>query len=387
MNEAINVELKHTPLHGLHVAAGARMGPFAGYDMPIQYPDGVMQEHLHVRAAAGLFDVSHMGQAFLKTTQAPIGAPQAHEAIAAALESLAPGEFKKLKRGGLRYSVLLNDEGGVHDDFMATRPAMEAGDGKLFLVVNAACKEEDYALIADRLAGRAELDILDDRALLAIQGPKAAAVVDALFPGAGEQKFMTMVPTEWEGAYVLLSRCGYTGEDGFEISVPADDAERLAKALLAHDDVKWIGLGARDSLRLEAGLCLYGHDLDGTTSPVEGGIDFTIGKRRREEGGFPGADRILRELSDGPARRRVGILPEGRAPVREGAVILSADGAEIGVVTSGGFGPTLARPVAMGYVKAGFDAIGAALQVVVRGKPLPASVAATPFVPHRYYRG
>ncbi|MFN3961015.1 MAG: glycine cleavage system aminomethyltransferase GcvT [Parvularculaceae bacterium] len=379
--------LKRTPLHGLHLSLGAKMVEFAGYDMPVQYPDGVLKEHLWTRSKAGLFDVSHMGQAFLRTTEAEKGTEEAHARVCAALEMLVPGEVFKLKRGAMRYSVFLNEEGGVLDDLMITRPAMASGDGSLFLVVNAACKDADFALLQSRLAGRARLEVAGDRALIALQGPRAAAVIDSHFPGAAAQPFMSMRPLEWRGTYVLLSRCGYTGEDGFEISVPDADAERLARALLDHPDVKPIGLGARDSLRLEAGLCLYGHDLDPSTSPVEGNIAFVLGKRRKEEASFPGAGRILRELKEGPRRLRVGILPEGRAPAREGTEIINASGARIGVVTSGGFGPSLNAPVAMGYVDAAHAKTGRPLQLMVRGKPCPARVADMPFVPHTYYRG
>jgi len=363
------------------------MVEFAGYEMPVQYPDGVLKEHLHTRAKAGLFDVSHMGQAFLRTTERTKGTEEAHAAVSAALESLVPGEVLKLKRGAMRYSAFLNGEGGVLDDLMITRPAMASGDGSLFLVVNAACKAQDFALLQSTLAGRAELEIAGDRALIALQGPKAAAVIDAHFPGAAAQPFMSMRPLEWQGAHVFLSRCGYTGEDGFEISVPNADAERLARALLSHQDVAPIGLGARDSLRLEAGLCLYGHDLDTTTSPVEGNIAFVLGKRRKEEANFPGAKRILSELARGPKRLRVGLRPEGRAPAREGTEIIDSKGARIGVVTSGGFGPTLNGPVAMGYVDFAHAKTGTQVQLMVRGKALPATVAEMPFVPHNYYRG
>jgi aminomethyltransferase len=380
-------ELKTTPLNNLHRALGAKMVGFAGYDMPVQFPLGVLKEHLHTRVKAGLFDVSHMGQAFLKTTEAELGADDAHEKIAAAIETLVPGEIKKLKKGGLRYSVLLSEDGGVLDDLMITRPARDDLQGMLFLVVNAATKADDFALIEKKLAGKAKLEIADDRALLAIQGPAAAGVVERLIPGTGEQKFMTMKPYDWNGAYLIVSRCGYTGEDGFEISIPSDRAEELAKLLLDQPEVESIGLGARDSLRLEAGLCLYGHDLSPEVSPVEGNISFVIGKRRREEGGFPGARRILNELEEGTARLRVGILPEGRAPAREGAEIQSTDGKTVGVVTSGGFGPTVNGPVAMGYVDAAFAETGTTLHLMVRGKPLPAKVADMPFAPHRYYRG
>ncbi len=379
--------LKRTPLYELHRSLGAKMVGFAGYDMPVQYADGVLKEHLHTRAKAGLFDVSHMGQAWLRTKEAPRGTPEAHAAIAAAIETLVPGEVAKLKHGAIRYSVLLNEGGGILDDLMITRPAFASGDGTLFLVVNAACKDQDFALIGDSLAGVADLEIAGDRALIALQGPRAAAVIDGLFPGAASQPFMSMRPAQWSGTYALLSRCGYTGEDGFEISIPNDDAERFARVLLAHPDVAPIGLGARDSLRLEAGLCLYGHDLDATTSPVEGNIAFVLGKRRRDEALFPGAARILSELTNGPKRLRVGIKPEGRAPAREGTEIVDANGARIGIVTSGGFGPTLGGPLAMGYIDPAHAATGTSVHLMVRGKPLPATIAGMPFVPHSYYRG
>ena len=379
--------LNTTPLYGLHTSLGARMVPFAGYSMPVQFSDGVLKEHQHTRTRAGLFDVSHMGQAWLMTNEGEIGSPEAHELIARALEELVPGEIVKLKPGGLRYSALLNEQGGILDDLMITRPAFEQGNGKLFLVVNAACKDNDFDVIGKHLAGRAELQRLDDRALLALQGPKAAAIIDDLLPGSATQKFMTMRPVMWGDVPLLVSRCGYTGEDGFEISVPNDNAVDLATALLAHEDVAPIGLGARDSLRLEAGLCLYGHDIDETTSPVEGNIAFTIGKRRRTEGGFRGATRILKELSESPERLRVGIQPEGRAPAREGTEIQSVNGKAIGTVTSGGFGPTHGKPVAMGYVESVFSEIGTNVQLIVRGKPIAATVCAMPFVPQNYYRG
>ncbi len=386
--------LKRTPLHGLHLSLGAKMVEFAGYDMPVQYPEGVLKEHLWTRAKAGLFDVSHMGQAFLRTTRRPLGSDAAHDDVAEAIETLLPGEIRKLKKGAMRYSTLLNDGGGVLDDLMVTRPLRDDQQGRLFIVVNAACKDQDFSLISQRLAGRAELEICDaanefagSRALIALQGPKAADVLESLLPGVARQPFMTTAPGEWKGAYLIVSRCGYTGEDGFEISIREECAEEFARALLARPDVAPIGLGARDSLRLEAGLCLYGHDLDPSTSPVEGNIAFVLGKRRKEAGDFPGAARILRELTNGPKRLRVGLRPEGRAPAREGAEIVDASGAKIGVVTSGGFGPTLGAPVAMGYVDAAHAKTGTQVSLMVRGKPLPAVVADMPFVPHTYYRG
>ena len=379
--------LNKTPLNALHKSLDAKMVEFAGYEMPVQYPMGVLKEHLHTRDKAGVFDVSHMGQAWLVTDEAAPGDESAHEKIAAAVETLVPGEIRKLKKGGLRYSVLLNEEGGVLDDLMITRPLEDDKQGMLFLVVNAATKEDDFALIEKRLAGRARLEVAHGRALIAVQGPMAAGAVARLIAGPEEQKFMTMRRYDWNGVDLMVSRSGYTGEDGFEISVPETHAADLTKALLDDPAVEPIGLGARDSLRLEAGLCLYGHDLSPETTPVEGNIAFAIGKRRREEGGFPGADRILKQLADGPSRLRVGILPEGRAPAREGAEIQSPDGKKIGTVTSGGFGPTVGAPVAMGYVDAGHAETGAEVQLIVRGKALPAKIADMPFAPHRYYRG
>ncbi len=310
--------MKRTSLYGLHLSLGGKMVEFAGYEMPVQYADGVLKEHNHTRTKAGLFDVSHMGQALLTTTRMAQGSEAAHTEISDAIETLLPGEIRKLKKGGMRYSVLLNGEGGIIDDLMVTRPLRDVLQGTLFLVVNAACKDQDFAHIRKSLADRASLEIADDRSLLALQGPAAARVLDTIIPGCAKQTFMTMAPYDWRGVHLFVSRCGYTGEDGFEVSVPNEQAERLAKALLAHPDVAPIGLGARDSLRLEAGLCLYGHDIDATTSPVEGNIAFALGKRRKEEGGFPGANRILKELADGPKRLRVGLKPEGRAPAREG---------------------------------------------------------------------
>ncbi|MCK5574301.1 MAG: glycine cleavage system aminomethyltransferase GcvT, partial [Sphingomonadales bacterium] len=301
-------EYLKTPLYDLHVELGAKMVPFAGYSMPVQYPMGVLKEHLHTRDKAGLFDVSHMGQAYLTGT--------GDDDVARTFESLVPGNISGLKPNGIRYTMFLNDEGGILDDLMATRWA--ARDNTLFLVVNAACKDQDFALINDKLAGRATLDIIEDRALLALQGPKAAAVLSTLVPEAAEMGFMTAMIADYDGDELFISRSGYTGEDGYEISVPADKADAFARTLLAHDDVEPIGLGARDSLRLEAGLCLYGHDIDTTTSPVEGDLMWAVAKARREAGDFPGATRILAELENGTARKRVGIQPEGRAPAREG---------------------------------------------------------------------
>jgi aminomethyltransferase len=377
MSDTAEAPLK-TPLHGEHVALGARMVPFAGYDMPVQYPTGILAEHAWTRAHAGLFDVSHMGQAFL------VGPD--HATTARALETLVPGDVAGLAPGRIRYTQLTTDDGGIIDDLMVTRSADPGDDGSLFLVVNASRKSEDYGRLLDRLPPSIELRAAADRALVALQGPQAEAVMARLAPQAVALPFMAAGAMPVAGIDAHVSRSGYTGEDGFEISVAEDRAVALWRALLAEPEVKPIGLGARDSLRLEAGLCLYGHDIDETTSPVEAGLVWSIGRRRREEGGFAGAERVLAELRDGPARRRVGIRPEGRAPAREGTEIRLPDGRVVGVVTSGGFGPTLGVPVAMGYVEAAFAAPGAALELVVRGKGVPASVAALPFVPSRYKR-
>lgn len=367
-------DLKYTPLHALHLELGGKMVPFAGYAMPVQYPAGILTEHKHTRAEAGLFDVSHMGQAWL---EAP--------GVAALFESLVPGDIQGLAPGQIRYSLLMADDGGILDDLMVTRPVDDTDGSRLFLVVNAACKDQDFAHIAAKLAGRARLTRLDDRALLALQGPKAAAVMARLGPAASRLVFMTASPVTIAGIDCLVSRSGYTGEDGFEISVPADRAEALARTLLAQPEVAPIGLGARDSLRLEAGLCLYGHDIDTTTDPIEAALAWTVPKRRREAADFPGAARVLAALKDGVSRRRVGIRPLGRAPAREGTVIALPDGGpEIGIVTSGGFGPTVEGPVAMGYVPPALAKPGTRIDLIVRGKPLPAEIATLPFAPHRY---
>jgi glycine cleavage system T protein (aminomethyltransferase) len=370
--------LQRTPLHALHIELGGKMVPFAGYEMPVQYPLGVLKEHLHTRAKAGLFDVSHMGQAFLTGPD--------HESVAAALEALVPGEIAKLGFGRMRYTMLLNEMGGILDDLMVTRSLSEDDDGRLMLVVNAACKEADYAHIEAKLPDGMILSPNEGRALLALQGPTAVEVMAKWCPRAADMGFMTAASAEFDGIDCHISRCGYTGEDGYEISIANDKADGLARTLLSHDDVEMIGLGARDSLRLEASLCLYGHDIDETTSPVEADLVWSMSKRRREEGGFPGAERIQRELRDGPGRLRVGIQPEGRAPAREGTQIVDGQGNEIGVVTSGGFGPSAEGPVAMGYVQSAFSAPGSEIGLMVRGEARPASVVTMPIVPHRYYR-
>ncbi|MGQ9365902.1 glycine cleavage system aminomethyltransferase GcvT [Azospirillum sp. A39] len=363
--------LKTTPLHALHRELGAKMVPFAGYDMPVQYPMGILKEHQHTRAHAGLFDVSHMGQVRL-TGDDP----------AAALEALVPGDIKGLKPGRMRYTLFLNEGGGILDDLMVTN----AGD-HLFLVVNAARKEHDVAHLRAGLAGRAEVEVLEDAALLALQGPDAAGVLARFVPEAATMAFMSHLPATVDGVPVVLTRSGYTGEDGYEISCAAADAEGIARTLLAQPEVAAIGLGARDSLRLEAGLCLYGHDITEETTPVEAALEWALAKRRRQEANFPGAAVILDQLANGAPRRRVGLRPEGRQPAREGAGIADADGATIGTVTSGGFGPTVNGPVAMGYVTTEHAGVESPVTLMVRGKPLGARVAALPFVPQRYYRG
>ncbi|MDE2578110.1 MAG: glycine cleavage system aminomethyltransferase GcvT [Hyphomicrobiales bacterium] len=363
--------LRHTPLHALHVALGARMVPFAGYDMPVQYPAGIIAEHLHTRAAAGLFDVSHMGQAFLDGPDA-----------ARRLETLAPGDIAGLQPGRTRYTQFLNAQGGILDDLMVTQLAPD----RLFIVCNASMKEQDFALMRAGLPDL-RLDVLDDRALLALQGPQAAAVLEPVLPSVGKLVFMSFSPFAWRGATLFVTRSGYTGEDGYEISVPAALATDFAQTLLANPVCKPAGLGARDSLRLEAGLCLYGHDIDTTTDPVEAAIGWSISKRRRAEGGFPGAARVQKHFAEGAARKRVGLAFEGRAPAREGAEIAAPDGRIVGRVTSGGFAPSLNRPIAMGYVETAFAAPGTELAALVRGKPLAARVAPMPFVPNRYFKG
>ncbi len=376
--ETTSEPLSETPLADLHRRLGARMVPFAGYAMPVQYPTGILTEHNWTREKAGLFDVSHMGQCFL------VGPD--HATTARALEALTPGDFLGLAPGRIRYTLLTTAEGGIIDDLMVTRPSDPAADGTLFLVVNAGRKAIDYAHLAANLPDGIDLVVAEDRALLALQGPLAALVMARHCPAAAAMGFMTAMRASVGGIDCAISRSGYTGEDGYEISVKDGEAVALAELLLAEPEVAPIGLGARDSLRLEAGLCLYGHDIDEATSPAEADLGFAIGKRRRAEGGFPGAGRILGELSGGPGRLRVGIRPEGRAPAREGTEIRDASGSLIGLVTSGGFGPTAGGPIAMGYVSADCAAPGTQVTLSVRGKDLAARIAPMPFVPHRYFR-
>jgi aminomethyltransferase len=374
---ADNENLRRTALYDLHVSLGGRMVPFAGYSMPVQY-EGILGEHRWTREHAGLFDVSHMGQRFL------VGPD--HATTTAALQKLTPGEFGSLGLGRMRYTLLLSDSGGIIDDLMVTRSSSEDDDGTLGLVFNAGRKEIDDDYFCDRLPDDVTLHTADDRALLALQGPEAVKVLVRHCPKAKELVFMSATSAEFDGIDCSVSRSGYTGEDGFEVSVPSKDVESVAQALLAEPEVKPIGLGARDSLRLEAGLPLYDHDLNETTSPVEADLTFAIAKARRSSGGFAGARRILKELHDGPLRKRVGIRPSGRAPVRDGAKILSPDGREIGVITSGGFGPTVNAPVAMGYVEPKFSSLGTEVLTSGRRDNEPATIAALPFVPHRYVR-
>jgi aminomethyltransferase len=371
-------DLKKTPLHALHLELGAKMVPFAGYDMPVTYPPGLIKEHLHTREAAGLFDVSHMGQCYVVSDN--------WETTARALEALVPAEVLTLKPGRQRYSQLTNDEGGLLDDLMITRLPYEDFAGAAYLVVNAGAKHADYAHIAARLPAGVRLEVEPDLALIALQGPKAAEVLAAIVPEVAEMPFMTCRGAVWNGVGVHISRSGYTGEDGYEISLKGEAGPEFAKALLANPLVMPVGLGARDTLRLESGLCLSGHDFDATVSPVEAGLTFSIGKRRREEGGFPGAARIQAELRNGPSRLRVGFKLEGRAPAREGCEIADRSGAVIGSVTSGSFTPTVGAPIAMGYVPPALSAPGTALDILIRGKPNPATVVPMPFVEQRYYR-
>ena len=354
------------------------MVPFAGYEMPVQYPLGILKEHLFTREKAGLFDVSHMGQAFLTGPD--------HATTAAALEALVPADIANLEPGRQRYSQLLTDSGGIVDDLMVTRSASPEDDGTLMLVVNASRKEVDYAHIAARLPEDVRLQPAPERALLALQGPAAKDVLAKLSDVAAGLAFMSAASGKVGEFDCHISRSGYTGEDGFEISVAAAKADKLARLLLAQEGVQPVGLGARDSLRLEAGLCLYGHDIDETTSPVEAGLEWSIQKRRRVEGGFPGCTRVKEELDKGPKRHRVGLKPDGRAPAREGSEILALLGDRLGSITSGGFGPTVNGPIAMGYVPAGRAEPGTPVNLMVRGKALPASVVPLPFVPHRYAR-
>ena len=369
------IVLKQTPLHELHVELGAKMVPFAGYDMPVSYTMGILKEHTHTRNKAGLFDVSHMGQIHISG-----------EHTADALETLVPVSLTDLEVGQQRYALFTNDSGGVLDDLMITNIGEH-----LLLVVNAARKEHDFAHLTRHLGKRCDIELVNDRGLLALQGPAAAAVMKRLAPDSQNLVFMRAKAMEVDKIPCYVSRSGYTGEDGFEISVPADDAQALAQSLLSQSDVEPIGLGARDSLRLEAGLCLYGHELDVDTTPVQANLKWALSRNRRRggsrEGGFPGADIILDQLANGTAQTRVGILPEGKAPLRDGTELFDEDENLIGRVTSGGYGPSLGRPIAMGYISSELSNPGHALNALVRGKERPAQVAMLPFIMQRYYRG
>ena len=364
-------DLKKTVLHSLHVELGAKMVPFAGYDMPVQYPAGIMAEHQHTREVAALFDVSHMGVVRLRGADA-----------LTFLEKLLPADIQAMKVGAIRYSFFTNDQGGILDDLMITRE-----ENGFYLVINAACKDADIQHMRDNLEGDVELTIEDNYALVAFQGPKAAYVLSELDARAGEMKFMTAQTLTLASVECFVSRSGYTGEDGYEIYMPGDQAEALVRKLLADERVKFAGLGARDSLRMEAGLCLYGNDIDTTTTPIEAGLLWAIQKRRREEGGFPGAAIIQDQIANGAPRRLVGILPEGRAPLRPGVELVDGDENVIGRVTSGGFGPSVGGPIAIAYVDAAFKEAGTGISALVRKKVLPCRVVKMPFEKKSYYRG
>ena len=361
--------LRNVPLDALHRELGARMVAFAGHSMPLQYAPGIVAEHKHTRTRASLFDVSHMGQSWLRGARG-----------SEALEKLVPGDISGLREGRQRYTLLLNEAGGILDDLMVARRAPDA----LFIVTNASRKENDAAVIAASLPDGVRLEVVEDRALLALQGPAAAAALARLAPEAENLPFMGVATVKIDGADCDTSRSGYTGEDGFEISVPVEAAERVARVLLAQPEVSPAGLGARDSLRLEAGLCLYGQDIDELTTPVDAGLAWTIAKRRKMTWDFPGALAIRDQLDNSPHRMRVGIRPDGRAPARAGALIVATDGTGAGTITSGLFSPTLNAPIAMGYVRRDLRANGTPLALMVRDKPLPARVSPLPFVPHRY---
>lgn len=373
---ASNQALAQTPFYDLHLELGGKMVPFAGYDMPVQYPMGVKKEHLHTRENAGLFDVSHMGQVVLTGANA-----------ARALEALVPVDIIDLPVGKQRYALFTNDAGGIMDDLMVSN----LGD-KLFVVVNAACKDQDIAHMRANLGSDVKVEVLEDRALLALQGPKAAAALARIEPSVAEMVFMDSREIKIDGVDCLIGRAGYTGEDGYEISIPAADADRIARLLLEQPEIEFIGLGARDSLRLESGLCLYGHDIDTTTTPVEASLLWAISKCRRTDGaragGFPGADIILEQIrTKAVNRKRVGLIGQGKAPIREGAELVNAQDEPIGTVTSGSFGPTIGTPVAMGYVATEYAALETEVFALVRGKKLPMNVAKAPFVEQRYHRG
>ena len=378
--------LKTTPLHAAHRALGGRMVAFGGYDMPVQYPLGILKEHLWTREHAGLFDVSHMGPGFL-TLNARTGDAEAdHAAVAALAEPLVCGDLRGLKRGQLRYTLLMNAAGGLRDDLMIGRPIEPERQGSLYIVVNAGTKDGDFAAFEQAAGDQATLTRADDGGLIALQGPQAVAVLTDIVPGAGDLGFMTFATLRFEGVDLTVSRSGYTGEDGFEVLTPSALAVPLWDRLMRDPRVAVVGLGARDSLRLEAGLPLYGHDADETTSPIEAGLAFAVSKRRLKAHDFPGADRVAAERAGGPSRLRIGLRVLQGAPAREGAPITDEAGTIVGVVTSGGFSPSLGAPIAMGYVPPALAAPGTRLSVMVRGRAQPAEVVVMPFVPHRYFR-
>ena len=370
--------LQRTPLYETHKALGAKLVPFAGYEMPVQYPTGVLAEHNWTRGNAGLFDVSHMGQCFI------VGLD--FETTSRAMEKLVPADIAGLAPQQQRYSQLLNEAGGVLDDLMITRAAYKNYEGWLYVVVNASRKEADYAHIEKHLPAGLKLQKGEDMALLALQGPRAVEVLTKYAPDAADLKFMHYAALNIEGIAAHVTRSGYTGEDGFEISVFAKDVKRLWDLLMMDNFVRPIGLGARDSLRLEAGLCLHGHELDESTSPNEAGLMWSVAKRRRETGGFIGASRVQRELAHGVLRKRVGIRPDGRAPARDGTEIQNTDGRKIGVITSGGFGPTVNGPIAMGYIETAFADVGTKVDLIVRGQAMPAQIIKLPFIPNNFKR-
>ncbi|WP_299374855.1 glycine cleavage system aminomethyltransferase GcvT [uncultured Kiloniella sp.] len=364
-------DLKKTPLYDLHVELGAKMVPFAGYSMPVQYPAGIMTEHKHTRASAAIFDVSHMGIVRLMGENA-----------IPALESLLPADLENLSENSIRYSFFTNDEGGILDDLMITKVP-----GGLSLVINAACKDADIAHIKSKIGDQVTVEVEYDNALIALQGPKSVDVLARFDARCADMKFMTFMTLEIDGVNCQVSRSGYTGEDGYEIAIPADKAVAIVRRLLDEPEVEVSGLGARDSLRMEAGLCLYGNDIDTTTTPIEAGLLWAIQKRRRAEGGFPGDDIILKQIADGAPRRLVGILPEGRAPLRPGVEIANAEGDVVGKVTSGGFGPSVGGPIAIAYVASDYKTPETALNALVRGKEMPCKVVKMPFEQKSYFRG
>ncbi len=380
-DKAVAENLQKTALYDLHKKLGAKIVPFAGYAMPVQYPMGVMKEHLHTRENAGLFDVSHMGQCFLIPEDGKFAT------VAKALEKIVPADIKGLAPGQQRYSQFLNQDGGIMDDLMISRLGLEGHSHWAYLVVNAGCKEQDFAHIKAHMPDGISLRILDDMSLIALQGPKAVDVISHYIPKTRTLPFMSSIDAMLAEMWCHISRSGYTGEDGYEIAVKHTDVVKMCEVLLGHDEVELIGLGARDSLRLEAGLCLYGHDIDQATSPIEAGLTWSIPKHRRENGGFLGWERVQKQLLEKPARRRVGIKPEGRAPAREGTIIQNTDGQEIGVITSGGYGPSIGGPVAMGYVERKYAKAGSDIVLIVRGKARPAKIVKLPFIPNNFYRG